>query len=621
MVTRGRRGDEGAHRLRAQPGPRARHGLARPRPPGLQLPPDRHRVRHRPGPAGAPGRHARRPRAGGGLRTARRWRASRGSGCRARTPAATAAAGSCSSCRCRAGATATRSSTRCAMRGVQCKPYLPAIHLMSFYRERFGHREGEFPVCEDVAARSVALPFFPAMTEGQVAAGGRGTGGGGRPGSIIGPWRACEPTRSAHAAAGRGGSAPSGFVGAAALPIVLWHRVIADIASEFRLDAKYLITGWSPWVLMALGLLCFVPVVRRGLARSRPALPPRRHGRLDGVGHHAVPARLRPRHPGRPDRRWPERCVSCAACVSRFREPQDPAFQALNASIGFDRRLWPHDVAQSRAHARMLAAQGMLSRRGSRRAAGRPGRRRGRAARGHASRSRPTTRTSTWPSSGGSPSSPGPVGGRLHTARSRNDQVATDVALFTREAALAGRRRASTALMARARSTPPSATSTGRCRATRTCSAPSRSTSAITCWPTCGCSSATARGCASPPSRRRRCRSAPARWRASTSTPTAARSRPSSASSASRPTRSTRSPTATSSWTTWAPPRPARRTSRASGAELVLWSSRGVRLRRAARRLDERLVDHAPEEEPRRGRAAAGQGAAHRRRTSPPCTA
>jgi perosamine synthetase len=53
-------------------------------------------------------------------------------------------------------------------RGVQCKPYLPAIHLMSFYRERFGHREGEFPVCEDVAARSLALPFFPAMSEGQV---------------------------------------------------------------------------------------------------------------------------------------------------------------------------------------------------------------------------------------------------------------------------------------------------------------------------------------------------------------------------------------------------------------------------------------------------------------------
>jgi perosamine synthetase len=53
--------------------------------------------------------------------------------------------------------------------GVQSKPYLPAIHLMSFYRERFGHRPGQFPVCEDIAERSVALPFFPALSEGQVA--------------------------------------------------------------------------------------------------------------------------------------------------------------------------------------------------------------------------------------------------------------------------------------------------------------------------------------------------------------------------------------------------------------------------------------------------------------------
>ncbi len=56
-----------------------------------------------------------------------------------------------------------------AERGIQSKPYLPAIHLMSFYRERLGHREGEFPVCEAVAARSLALPFFPEMSEGQVA--------------------------------------------------------------------------------------------------------------------------------------------------------------------------------------------------------------------------------------------------------------------------------------------------------------------------------------------------------------------------------------------------------------------------------------------------------------------
>jgi perosamine synthetase len=52
--------------------------------------------------------------------------------------------------------------------GIASKPYLPAIHLMSFYRERFGHRPGEFPVCEDVAERSVALPFFPQLREEQI---------------------------------------------------------------------------------------------------------------------------------------------------------------------------------------------------------------------------------------------------------------------------------------------------------------------------------------------------------------------------------------------------------------------------------------------------------------------
>ena len=56
-----------------------------------------------------------------------------------------------------------------AARGIATKPYLPAIHLMSFYREAYGHRPGEFPICEDVAARSLALPFFPGITEGQVA--------------------------------------------------------------------------------------------------------------------------------------------------------------------------------------------------------------------------------------------------------------------------------------------------------------------------------------------------------------------------------------------------------------------------------------------------------------------
>jgi perosamine synthetase len=53
-------------------------------------------------------------------------------------------------------------------RGVDSKPYLPAIHLFSFYRERFGHREGEFPICEDVARRSLALPFYPELADGEI---------------------------------------------------------------------------------------------------------------------------------------------------------------------------------------------------------------------------------------------------------------------------------------------------------------------------------------------------------------------------------------------------------------------------------------------------------------------
>ena len=53
-------------------------------------------------------------------------------------------------------------------KGVKSKPYLPAIHLMRCYRERFGHQPGDFPICEDVAACSIALPFFVGMEEWQV---------------------------------------------------------------------------------------------------------------------------------------------------------------------------------------------------------------------------------------------------------------------------------------------------------------------------------------------------------------------------------------------------------------------------------------------------------------------
>src|SRR5919202_1428982 len=47
--------------------------------------------------------------------------------------------------------------------------------------------------------------------------------------------------------------------------------------------------------------------------------------------------------------------------MSRFSIPQDPVFQQLNASIGFDWRLGPYDVEQSRAHAKMLAEAGIIS--------------------------------------------------------------------------------------------------------------------------------------------------------------------------------------------------------------------------------------------------------------------
>lgn len=47
-------------------------------------------------------------------------------------------------------------------RGIAAKPYLPALHLQPLYRAR-GHREGELPVCEDVSARSLALPFFTTL--------------------------------------------------------------------------------------------------------------------------------------------------------------------------------------------------------------------------------------------------------------------------------------------------------------------------------------------------------------------------------------------------------------------------------------------------------------------------
>ncbi|HEY1357500.1 MAG TPA: hypothetical protein VGF21_04255 [Thermoleophilaceae bacterium] len=52
-----------------------------------------------------------------------------------------------------------------------------------------------------------------------------------------------------------------GFLAAAALPVALWHRAFAIIADDFRLESEYLITGWTGYGLIGLGLLFMFPVV------------------------------------------------------------------------------------------------------------------------------------------------------------------------------------------------------------------------------------------------------------------------------------------------------------------------------------------------------------------------
>jgi argininosuccinate lyase len=117
--------------------------------------------------------------------------------------------------------------------------------------------------------------------------------------------------------------------------------------------------------------------------------------------------------------------------VSRFSESQHPAFRALNDSLSFDWRLGPYDVQQSRVHAGMLAAAGIISdaeRDELRHALDQVERELADGAFPfadgdediHMAIERRVTELA------------GRVGGKLHTARSRNDQVATDVAMFVR---------------------------------------------------------------------------------------------------------------------------------------------------------------------------------------------
>lgn len=52
--------------------------------------------------------------------------------------------------------------------GIDARPYLPCIHLFAPYRERFGCREGQFPVAEEFSRRALALPFYPGLEEAAV---------------------------------------------------------------------------------------------------------------------------------------------------------------------------------------------------------------------------------------------------------------------------------------------------------------------------------------------------------------------------------------------------------------------------------------------------------------------
>ena len=115
--------------------------------------------------------------------------------------------------------------------------------------------------------------------------------------------------------------------------------------------------------------------------------------------------------------------------MGRLDQPQDPLFKRINTSVGFDRRLWPHDITGSIAHARVLSRAGVLTNeeldemvRGLEQVS-----------------DELSTETFDFKEDDEDihmaverrlTEIVGPLGGKLHTGRSRNDQVATDLALF-----------------------------------------------------------------------------------------------------------------------------------------------------------------------------------------------
>ena len=117
----------------------------------------------------------------------------------------------------------------------------------------------------------------------------------------------------------------------------------------------------------------------------------------------------------------------------RFAAPTDPLVERFTGSVAIDGRLILHDIAGSLAHARMLGRQGIISAdEAARLEAGL------RAVRDEVTAGTlvldPTLEDVHTVVEMALRRQVGEVAGKLHTARSRNDQVALDLRLFTREA-------------------------------------------------------------------------------------------------------------------------------------------------------------------------------------------
>jgi len=117
----------------------------------------------------------------------------------------------------------------------------------------------------------------------------------------------------------------------------------------------------------------------------------------------------------------------------RFAEGPDAIMEEINASIDFDRKLFRQDIAASRAHARMLAAQGIIAAELAEKIDGGLDTILREIEAGAFTFTRALEDIHTHVDARLTQLI-GPEAGRLHTARSRNDQVATDFRLFVRDA-------------------------------------------------------------------------------------------------------------------------------------------------------------------------------------------